>query len=323
VGANLDIRTNSRSRTPHDTAFYSVADSRAFFGLVALINSLRLQGHEEPIIVADCGLTDGQRRRLRKEVALLDVPGARAPHLVKTMAPLAHPHDVMVLIDADIIATRPLANLTGCARTGRVVAFADRISHRFEEQWSGLLGLKDMRRRPYVNAGLVIFPRELGLSILEQVQEGVARVEIARTMIADGTSAYPFYYLDQDVLNAVMATFPPQAVEILDHELAPFPPFSGLELIDEKTLSCRYRDGREPFALHHVLRKPWLDPTRSNIYSDLFARLLLGPDVAIRLQQREVPPRFRDGAVGWLERRRCDTASVLEDLRSTLRRLAS
>ena len=42
-------------------AFYCVADSRYFPGAVGLVNSLRLVGHREPILVLDTGLTDAQR----------------------------------------------------------------------------------------------------------------------------------------------------------------------------------------------------------------------------------------------------------------------
>jgi hypothetical protein len=33
-------------------AFYAVSDSAHFIGLVALVNSLRLAGHTEPLLVA-------------------------------------------------------------------------------------------------------------------------------------------------------------------------------------------------------------------------------------------------------------------------------
>ena len=45
--------------------FYCVADERYFLGAVGMINSLRLQGHAEPIHVLDCGLRPGQRELRR------------------------------------------------------------------------------------------------------------------------------------------------------------------------------------------------------------------------------------------------------------------
>jgi hypothetical protein len=43
------------------TAFYCVASRLYFLGAVGLVNSLRLVGHEEPVFLLDCGLTEGQR----------------------------------------------------------------------------------------------------------------------------------------------------------------------------------------------------------------------------------------------------------------------
>src|SRR5215207_7961449 len=45
-------------------AFYTVANARHFIGVVALLNSLRLAGHTEPIRLMDAGLTDEQRTLL-------------------------------------------------------------------------------------------------------------------------------------------------------------------------------------------------------------------------------------------------------------------
>ena len=47
-----------------DAAFYCVADERYFLGAVAVVNSLRLHGHTEPVFVGDCGLTSRQRELL-------------------------------------------------------------------------------------------------------------------------------------------------------------------------------------------------------------------------------------------------------------------
>ena len=44
------------------------------------------------------------------------------------------------------------------------------------------------------------------------------------------------------------------------------------KILDEATLRCAYDDGVEPYALHHVARKPWLAATRWNVYSRLVAR---------------------------------------------------
>src|SRR3712207_8323109 len=81
------------------TAFYCVADERYFLGAVGLINSLRLVGHEEPIHLLDCGFTAEQRELLAPHVNLIAAESETPPWLLKTVAPLRHPADVIVLID--------------------------------------------------------------------------------------------------------------------------------------------------------------------------------------------------------------------------------
>src|SRR6266571_6317155 len=92
-------------------AFYCVTDSRYFLGAVGMVNSLRLLGHREPVYVLDCGLTAHQRELLTPHITLVAAPSDAPPWLLKTVAPLRHPADVMVLIDADIVVTRPLSEL--------------------------------------------------------------------------------------------------------------------------------------------------------------------------------------------------------------------
>jgi hypothetical protein len=295
-----------------------VADSNHWVGLVALINSLRLVGHDEPIYVADYGLTPSQRDRLAEHVTLTPVNGARAPHLAKTVAPLAHPADVLILLDTDVVVTRLLEPLIDHAREGKLVAFADRVSHRYDDAWAGLLGLGELRRQPYVNTGLVITERELGTSLLERVAHGCDRVDVERTVISNGSPEYPFYYLDQDVFNAFLATYPAEKLVLLEHRLAPFPPFAGLDVVDDGTLRCSYDDGVEPFLLHHITRKPWLTPTRWNVYSRLLVRLVLADDAVVRLSSDELPLRLRQGKIAWLEKRRSDALASIAASRGRL-----
>ena len=313
---------SKRPSVPPRLGFYTVAEARYFVGLVGLINSLRAVGHYEPIIVGDCGLASDQRRCLDGHVTLVDVATSQVPHHVKTVAPLAHPSDVMVLIDADIVVTRSLNDLIEIARLGKAVAFADQVAHRFDPRWGELLELGPLPQRTYVNAGLVIVPRSIGIALLEEVEAGCARVDIDRTIVRHGRASDPFYYVDQDVLNAVLASRPLTQLDVLEHALAPFPPFPGVFLTDETPVSCAYADGRRPFALHHVLRKPWLEPTRWSAYSRLLSRVLLAPDAAIVLPEDMLPRQFRHGALAWLERRRGDGLWFLEHSETRLRLIA-
>ena len=109
-------------------------------------------------------------------------------------------------------------------------------------------------------------------------------------ILSDGTPDYPFYFPDQDVLNAILASkVQPESLAIMEHRLAPHPMFEGVELLDERTLRCSYPDGLEPFGLHQVLqRKPWLAPVRRTLYSDLLPRLWLGSDLALQLEPEQL-----------------------------------
>ena len=52
---------------PAPVGFFTIADATYFLGLVALVNSLRLQGHADPITVLDLGLRAEQREALKTE----------------------------------------------------------------------------------------------------------------------------------------------------------------------------------------------------------------------------------------------------------------
>jgi hypothetical protein len=283
------------------TAFFSVADQRYFLGAVALVNSLRLMGHNEEIHVLDCGFTDRQRDLLAPEVTLVDGPEA-PPWLLKTVAPLDHPAEVSVLLDSDMIVTSPLTDLISKASEGRVVAFRDR-QDRFVPEWGELLGLGVARRTSYVSSGLVILGGELRERVLHLLEAAQSHVDFDLTFWRRNVREYPFLYADQDVLNAILATsVEPERVVALDNRLAPNPPFRGLRLTDAATLRCRYRDGAEPFLIHQYVRKPWLEPTYHSVYSRLLARLLNSADVAVTVPQSEIPRRLRAGRRAHVER---------------------
>jgi hypothetical protein len=289
------------SRQP-STAFYCVCDSRYFLGAAAMLNSLRLLGHAEPIFLLDCGLTPRQRELLAPHATLVPAPREAPPWLLKTVAPLRHPAEVMVLIDADIIATRSLRELIDAAATPRVVAF-ENDRDRFVPEWGELLDLGPVRRQPYVSSGLVFMGRPLGEGILRLMGELQDRVDFDRTFWRRNVPDYPFRFADQDVLNAILATrLDRERLGVLPNRLAPNPPFRGLRVVDEATLRCAHRDGTEPYALHNFYRKPWLVRSRSNPYSRLLTRLLLGDDVAIRVDPGDLPARLRAGPRAWAAR---------------------
>lgn len=293
-------------------AFYCVSSEAYFLGAVGMINSLRLVGHSEPIYVLDYGLSAAQRDLLSPHVELvagrLDAP----PYLLKTFAPLRHPAEVRVLIDADMIVTRPLTKLIETAAGERVVAF-ENDSDRFVSEWGEILDLGSLSRRRYVSSALVALGGALGDEVLRLTDDRQRRVD-PELAYGEGSNArgYPLLYLEQDVLNAVLAArVEPDRVVTLPSRLAPTQPFSGLRLADAASLRCVYEDGTEPYALHYFhLRKPWLEPAYHGIYSRLLARLLLADDVAIRVPESAVPLRMRNGLLAMVERKRVDVQDL-------------
>jgi hypothetical protein len=276
-------------------AFYCVADERFFLGAIGVVNSLRLVGHTEPIHVLDCGLRPEQRARLGTEAILVEGPRGEPPWLLKTIAPLRHPAEVAILIDADIIVTRSLARLADLAADDGVVAFENYVD-RFCPEWGELLDLGPLGREPYVSSGLVVLGGAERPRVLELLDDRQRRVDIELGFYGRKVAGYPFIYPEQDVLNAIlMAGDDPVRTTRLENRLAPNPPFRGLRLRDLATLRCSFRDGTEPYVVHHFVRKPWLEPTYHSVYSRMLARLLLQDDVAIRVTEEEVPLRLREG----------------------------
>jgi hypothetical protein len=295
-------------------AFYCISSRIYFLGAVGLVNSLRLIGHTEPIYLLDCGLDREQRELLGSHVTLVPAPPLppdAEPFLLKPVAPLAHPAEVMVLIDADMIVTRPLTDLVDRASDGRVVAFRNNTD-RFVPEWGELLGLGQAERRPYLSSGLVLLERSLGTRLLRLMDEHRGSVDFERTFWRGNDREYPFLYADQDLLNAILATtVEPDRILALEHRLAATPPFRGLRLRDARTLRCAYGDGSEPYVVHQYVRKPWLERTYHGIYSRLLARLLLGPDVAVKVPTEQVPLRMRDGLHARVERARVNVIDFL------------
>jgi hypothetical protein len=326
-------------------AFYCVCDSRYFLGAVAMLNSLRLAGHTEPVYVLDCGLTEPQRELLRSETTLVPAPRRALPWLLKTIAPLRHSAEVMVLIDTDVIVVRTLTEPIESVVGGGIAAFRA-CYERFFPEWGELLGLGPVRRQPYLCSALVLFGGEDGggaLRLLEKAQRripvpddrpasddgsSILRRRFSRSAAASRSSAArreffktaassPFLTLDQDALNAVLSSrVEAERVIALDHRLAPEPPFPELALVDAGTLRCAYPDGIEPYALHHLGPKPWIAPIRENLYSRLLVRLLTGRDIALRVPASALPLRLRDAPLAGAGRA---VAGIQDRLRSSVR----
>ncbi|HEX6116094.1 MAG TPA: hypothetical protein VFY99_03270 [Solirubrobacterales bacterium] len=282
-------------------AFYTVADARYFLGAVGLINSLRLVGHDEPIHVLDIGLTERQRELLDAEVNLIEGPAEIPGNLLKGIAPRRHPASSMVLADADVIVTRRLADLIDSAADGNALAFGTGME-RSMPQWGELLG-GDVRPTPYLCSALVFCGGSLGDEIVRVLDDHAGDVDWELTYWRQNVDEYPYVHADQDLMNAALSTrADPTRVTELDGRLLASPPFAGLRVEDERTLRCAYADGSEPLGIHHWNAKPWLERTHHGVYSRLLRRLLVGPDVAIRVPDDQIPLRLRTGPFAWAER---------------------
>jgi hypothetical protein len=312
----MDARYEPDAAALPPAAFYCVSSAMYFLGAVALVNSLRLVGHAEPIFVLDCGLTPEQRELLSPEATLVPAPEDATPYMLKTVAPLERPAEVMVLIDADVIVTRPLEEPVEVARSGRIVAI-EHGSERFFPEWGRLLGLGPSRPHPYVSSSLALLGAEPGARVIRVMHDAQPRADMEgspysgarpeQALFVDvhpDTAEHPFFFADQDVLNAVLATaIEPDQLVTLDRRMEAIPPFEGLRIVDEATLRCEYADGLQPNTIHHLTAKPWLRETPRGIYTELLLRLLLRRDVAIRLRMRDLPGHLRRGLPGYASRK--------------------
>lgn len=310
--------------TSEDTssvAFLTVANAPHFPGAVALLNSLRLMGHEEPFVLVDAGLTGSQRALLSDRVELVPAPPGVHPVHLAPYAPLLRPAGVQVVLDADVIVCRRLDELVASARDGRWVGFVNDPPNdvRHFAEWQDVLGLERVTRRPYLNAGQFLIPRLMNDRVLRPWIDGQTEVGLAGTRYGRRARLTdPFYFADQDVVNALLsALLSDDELDIRDHRLAPHPPFEGVRPSRGDGTLCEYDDGTAPFFLHHTMAKPWLQATPTTVYSELLPRLLLADDVAVRLQPADVPLRLRDGRLASIDRRRAHALAVT---RRTLRR---
>jgi hypothetical protein len=275
--------------------FFVVADSHYWLGAVALVNSLRLAGHQEPVVVLDAGLDPQQRERLETvaEVVAPSVP-IRLPFLAKWLLPLTRGASMSVLLDADLVVTRSLAPLLAEIGQGHVVAFVDRLATRGFSEWDALAG-EQVYLHSYVNSGLIGLPADLAPAILKRVRDAQEKVDLAAArLLGRGSVADPFHFPDQDMWNATLRAFvPPSRLVALEHRLAPTEPWDEVAVEDVETLSCVNPDGSRPYLVHVVGPKPWLANVAPTAYERLLRRLVLSSDVAIPLRRRDLPLRLR------------------------------
>jgi len=292
--------------------YCTLADKHYFPGLVALVNSLRLMGHHEPISILDLGLTAKQRSVLGAECDIIPLPGGhpRHPWLCEPIACMALPAEVIVYLDADVIVTRPLDALIERARAGKIVACADTMSDRWFSEWESIFELsRPLRHETYVNVGFLALSAKRFGSLLDRWSECCALLVGRPTVLDDRAAAdTPVGFSSQDALNALlMSELAPSDLDIqTSHTEVRTASLPDTEVTDVAALTCTF-EGQPVTFLHHTgRRKPWDRNPRAlvpNAYLTCLRRLLTADDVALQPSPDEVPVWLRAGRCGALSYR--------------------
>jgi hypothetical protein len=299
--------------TEQAATLYAVANARYFPGLVGLVNSLRLTGHTHDLVVGDLGLTPDQRNRLRPHCTVVPVPDASAMHpfFWQPFAYLLRPQGTVIVIDSDAIITGPLGPIVSLAEAGQVCAYPDPDDDRWFAEWQRIFGLAEPpRQQSYVASHLVAFSVAHWPDLLERWWQACQRIASEWSRVQRGPDD-PIEQADQDALNALlMSEIPPERLALLPaRERLTTPGRRSARVLDPQRLTCSYR-GHLTRLVHASQPKPWDQASRPHVrrtaYTRLLYRLLNGPDVAVRVDPRELPVWLRPGPVGELSLRTLD-----------------
>jgi hypothetical protein len=287
--------------------FFTRADSKSFIGLLALVRSLRLQGHDEALTVLDLGLTAHQRSVLEGQCDVVRVPGIarRHPWLVAPYPYLLNAEGTVVYLDCDVIVTSRLDHALAAARRGLVCAAPDPATRWFAD-WESIFAIKrSLRREVYVNSGFVAFSTLYFLHLQRRWWECCDRMAQHLDTPPSGNAtrlhchqnrANPIALPDQDALNALlMSEVPAGRVQLLPkdavgqgrRELA------QIIVVDLRRLESGHA-GRRTTLFHAWGRpKPWQAKAWRNLtrtpYVRFLRRLLSGADVRGPIDTKTVP----------------------------------
>lgn len=283
---------------------FTISDSRYFLGTVGLVNSLSHFGYDQPVTVLDTGLTSFQRESLASRCTFVEIDRSQAanPLWFKPFPNLVHPSGTVVIIDSDMVLTRPLDLVIDLARNGRICAYPDPLSDKWHQQWQEIFRLPcEPRHQTYINTGLVAFSTDYWPELLPRWWEA-CKSNWTRPTIYEGVSFdNPTYAGDQDALNALlMSRFPEDAVALLPMEEAPtYQAFRDVTIIDSQALKCTHR-GHETQLLHGSgARKPWDKKSwlrhPPSPYARLLRRLLNGhASATVSVSKPDLPLLLKD-----------------------------
>jgi hypothetical protein len=289
--------------------FYTICDARFFPGVVALLNSLRLTGHQHRLVILDCGLTASQQEILQDQCTLFEMPKVLAsnPTLFKPFPHLLNPTGTVVIIDSDIIVTRSLQNIIDLAQQGKICAFPDPDCDRYFEEWQTLFDLPSKpRRQTYVNAGFLAFSTEDWPDLLPKWWQACHKI-LSHPTVAEGVADNPSAQADQDALNALlMSEIPADAIALQPNDSEVFRRrFQQVRVTNLQTLASTYR-GQDTILLHCCNSpKPWHNRAWHKIrandaYIYLMRRLLSEGDVTVKVPAKQLPIWLRGGMLGKL-----------------------
>lgn len=293
-----------------DATFFTIGDAGFFPGVVGFVNSLRLVGHSERIVVADCGFTPAQRDLLRPHCTLVPLSrdDVKNPQQYKAFAYLVRPKGIVATIDSDIIITGSLRDMFASARKGKICVFADPDDRRWFAEWEQVFALDGPpRRQTYINSGFVVFSTVHWPKLLERWWQSCERIFTHPTIYEGASHGSASGQSDQDALNALLMTeIPPGAVEYQSKDGEAFrESLDAVRIVDPKSLRCTL-NGTSTVALHdtggpkHWQQAAWAEVSPRHSYTVLLRRLLVSDDVAVRVPQNRSPAWLRPGAVGRL-----------------------
>ncbi|MBA2750517.1 MAG: hypothetical protein H0U45_17760, partial [Tatlockia sp.] len=279
--------------------FYTVCDSRFFLGVVGLLNSLRVVGHQQKIVVLDCGLTLRQQEILRPHCTLYPVPKEKVsnPTQYKPFAYLLQTQGTVMIIDSDMLVTHNLEEILTSAKQGKICLFPDLSLNRYFPEWQEVFRLdKSPRQQTYANAGFVTFSVEHHPNLLTQWWQACEQIFTLPTIYEGASVDCPYAKADQDALNAVLASsYPQNSLEIHSNKGEIFLPFlNRVKIVDIKTLACKYGDCDVTILHSNDQPKPWEVKNiplliKQYSYARLLRRLFIGEDVAIKLASSDLP----------------------------------
>lgn len=293
-----------------DVTFFTIGDHAFFPGVAGLVNSLRVVGHTQRIVIADCGFTAREREILEPHATLIPLSreDVKNPQQYKAFPYLLRPRGIVVIVDSDIVVTASLDGVLAAARDGKIGVFPDPEEHRWFAEWESIFGLAGPpRRQTYVNTGFVAFSSTRWPQLLERWWHACERIFHDATIREGAARNHPTSQSDQDAFNALlMSEVAPDAIALQPKHAMVFRwDLERVHVADESLLQCEF-EGTRVMALHAVAGpKPWQraasgEATPRNAYVRLLRRLLVGSNTAVRVPASDLPVWLRPGFAGRL-----------------------